>query len=172
MTPNHPRRTLTRDTDGRRSSRPASQRLARTALRTGSLINAVLLAQLITGCSGPGEDVRVTLCKDLVRGQLGGAAPAWTDVGTRAKGYEDAVISLRWSGPQGEGSARCDYPYNAVDDTAQQLADPLSAYAASPTKVEINGQSLTGPALASAIARAMEQQGRQLLDSAGKLLQQ
>lgn len=137
------------------------------------LVTALLPIALLVGCSNPGEDVRITLCKDLVRGQLGsGATPTWSQVTTQTPGYQDAVIQLGWTAPSGNGAARCYYPYNAVDDTAQQLADPLTAYATSPSKVIINGQTLSGSALARAVAEAMQYQGQQLLDSAGQLIQQ
>lgn len=133
---------------------------------------ALLAAGLLSACSGAGEDVRIRLCKDLVQGQLGTAAtPSWTEVSTQTPGYEDAVVRLRWSGAEGEGRARCYYPYDAVDDTAQQLAAPLSAYSTSPSEVVINGRSLSGQALARALGKAMQRQGKDLLDSAGKLLQ-
>jgi hypothetical protein len=135
------------------------------------LFSVALLALLIGGCSGPSEDVRITLCKDLVRVQLG-ASPTWTQASTQTPGYQDAVVRLRWDGAGGAGQARCQYAYNAVEDTAQQLADPLSAYAASPNTVVINGQTLSGQALASAIGQAMALQGKQLIDSASQILQQ
>lgn len=135
------------------------------------LAGGTLAMALMSGCSGGGEDVRVTLCKDLVKVKLG-VTPTWTQVRTETPGYQDAVVRLAWSGTQADGAASCSYRYNAVEDTAQQLADPLSAYAASPSKVMINGQTLTGSALARAIADAMKRQGQQLLESAGKLLQQ
>ncbi|MBK1703990.1 hypothetical protein CKO40_05385 [Halochromatium glycolicum] len=136
-------------------------------------MTALLPIAFLVSCGNPGEDVRITLCKDLVRGQLGsGATPTWSKVTTQTPGYQDAVIQLGWTAPSGNGAARCYYPYNAVDDTAQQLADPLTAYATSPSKVIINGQTLSGSALARAVAEAMRHQGQQLLDSAGQLIQQ
>jgi hypothetical protein len=136
------------------------------------LVTGALGIALLASCSGGGgEDVRVTLCKDLVKVNLG-FTPNWTQVRTQTPGYRDAVVHLAWSGPQADGAARCSYRYNAVEDTAQQLADPLSAYATSPSQVVINGQTLSGSALARAVADAMKHQGKQLLDSAGKLLQQ
>ncbi len=138
-----------------------------TALALGSIL---IGSSLLVGCSHPGEDVRVRLCKDLVAVQLGTDQLSWTHVDTRTAGYDDATISLRWSGVAGDGSAFCAYPYNAVDDTAQQLADPLSAYATSPSEVIINGDTLSGRALANAIAQAMQRQGRALIDAASNAL--
>lgn len=150
---------------------PPSQAHQRSAHRF--LVTTLLSVGVLVGCSNPGEDVRITLCKDLVRVQLGsGAAPTWSRVSTQTPGYQDAVIELGWTAPSGNGAARCYYPYNAVDDTAQQLADPLTAYATSPSEVIINGQTLSGPALGRAVGEAMKRQGQQLLESAGKLIQQ
>jgi len=127
-----------------------------------------LLIALLSACSGSGEDVRVTLCKDIVRLQLGGESPTWTGVSTRTPGHEPAAINLSWAG----GAAVCRYDYNAVDDTAMALSDPLSSYSASPSSVTINGQSLSRPALADAIKRAMIGQARGAVDSVKKALQQ
>jgi hypothetical protein len=126
----------------------------------------VLAAALtLAGCSGAGEDVRVTLCKDLVAVQLGdSAARNWTQTATETRGYEYAAVKLRWSTANGDGSATCYYDYNAVEDTAMALSDPLSSYAASPSKMVLNAKTLSKPALAEAVKQAMLKQGRSLVD--------
>ncbi|WP_462323171.1 hypothetical protein [Halochromatium sp.] len=146
--------------------------IRRIAAALGSLIVG---SGLLTSCANPGEDVRIRLCKDLVAVQLGKEQIQWTRVNTKTPGYQDAIISLGWSGANGDenaGSATCAYPYSAVDDTAQQLAEPLSAYATSPSKVVINGETLSGSALANAIGRAMRRQGREMIDAAGNAIGQ
>ncbi len=146
--------------------------IRRTAAAFGSII---IGSGLLAGCSNPGEDVRIRLCKDLVAVQLGTSQLQWSQASTKTPGYQDAIVSLRWSTPDDDGSpgnATCAYPYNAVDDTAQQLAEPLSAYATSPSKVVINGNNLSGKALANAIGQAMQRQGRELIDAAGKAIGQ
>lgn len=145
--------------------------VARMAAAFGSILTASgLLLGLMAGCSNPGEDVRVRLCKDLVVVQLASSSMDWTQVRTETPGYEDARVQLQWSGPADSGSATCTYPYNAVEDTAQQLAEPLSAYATSPSQVVIAGETLSGQTLANAIAKAMQRQGRELIDSANQAL--
>ncbi|MBK1618759.1 hypothetical protein CKO42_10000 [Lamprobacter modestohalophilus] len=143
------------------------------ASRPATLLMSMLIgSSILLGCANPGEDVRVRLCKDLVVGQLGTSQLTWTQVSTRTPGYSDATVNLRWSAAAGDGSASCAYRYNAVEDTAQQLADPLSAYATSPSQVVINGAALSGQALATAIAQAMQRQGRELIDAASKAIGQ
>ena len=143
----------------------------RTAATFGGILPyAGLLLGLMAGCSNPGEDVRVRLCKDLVAVQLGTDSIDWTQVRTETPGYDDARVQLHWSGTAGSGSATCAYPYNAVEDTAQQLAEPLTAYATSPSQAVIDGETLSGQALANAIAKAMQRQGRELIDSANQAL--
>lgn len=147
-----------------------------TIRRAAAALGSILIGSgLLAGCSNPGEDVRIRLCKDLVAVQLGADQLQWRQVSTKTPGYEDAIVNLRWSGAGGDesaGSATCAYPYTAVDDTAQQLAQPLSAYATSPSKVVINGNTLSGQALANAIGQAMQRQGRELIDAAGKAIGQ
>jgi hypothetical protein len=132
----------------------------------------VLAAALtLAGCSGAGEDVRVTLCKDLVAVQLGdSAARNWTQTATETRGYEYAAVKLRWSAAEGDGSATCYYDYNAVEDTAMALSAPLSSYAASPSKMVLNAKTLSKPALAEAVKQAMLKQGRSLVDGIKKSL--
>jgi hypothetical protein len=45
------------------------------------------------------------------------------------------------------------------------LSDPLSAYSASPSKMALNGTTLSKSALAETIKQAMLRQGRSLVDS-------
>ncbi|MFW6258043.1 MAG: hypothetical protein ACOC26_00945 [Halochromatium sp.] len=146
-------------------------RLKQTPIRRLAVVLGGILigCGLLASCADPGEDGRVRLCKGLVAGQVGTDRLDWTRVDTKTPGYQDAIVSLRWASADAEGnsgSATCVYPYNAVDDTAQQLADPLSAYATSPSRVVINGETLSGRALANAVAQAMQRQGRELIDAA------
>ena len=152
-------------------------RLTQTPVRRLAIaLGSILIGSgLLAGCANPGEDVRVRLCKDLVAGQVGTDQLDWTQVSTKTPGYRDAIVSLRWASADAagsSGSATCAYPYNAVDDTAQQLADPLSAYATSPSQVVINGETLSGQALANAVAQAMQRQGRELIDAASQAVGQ
>ena len=130
---------------------------------------AVSVGGVLTACSGSGEDVRVTLCKEMVAGQLGAAQPLqWTEAATETRGYEHAAVRLRWSGAGDSGSATCFYDYNAVEHTAMALSDPLSSYSASPSKMVLNGQTLSKGALAEAVKQAMLKQGRSFVEAAGQ----
>jgi len=124
-------------------------------------------ALLIAGCSNPSEDVRVTLCKDIVSTERGSSVRI-LGAETRTKGHEHAAVSVRFSTEGGEAQAVCYYDYDAVDDTALQLSDPLSAYATSPFEVVIDGKKLSRSGLAEAVKQAMLKQGRELVDRAKK----
>ena len=131
-----------------------------------SLLPAVVSAGLlVAGCSNPTEDVRVTLCKDIVRTQTGSGTTI-QGADAQAKGHEYAAVRVRFSSQGRDTQAVCYYNYNAVDDTAMQLADPLSAYATSPYEVVIDGQKLSRSQLAGAVKDAMLLQGRELVDRA------
>jgi hypothetical protein len=124
---------------------------------------------LVASCSSPTEDVRITLCKDIVRTQTGsGTAIQGADAQT--KGYEYAAVRVRFSSDGRDAQAVCYYNYNAVEDTAMQLADPLSAYATSPYEVVIDGQQLSRSQLAGAVKDAMLKQGREFVDRAKERL--
>ena len=131
-------------------------------------VSTVLAATLaLSACSGSGEDVRVTLCKDMVAVKLAGAGPVnWTEATTETRGKEYAAVKLSWSGPGGQGTASCYYNYDAVDDTALALADPLSPFSTSPSKMLLNGSTLSRQDLAETVKQAMLKQGRSLIDAA------
>lgn len=126
----------------------------------------------LSGCSSPREDVRITLCKDMVLTQLAASQPiAWTAVSTQTRGYEHAEVRLRFTAAGKDGEAACYYDYDAVEETAITVSDPLAAYAASPSKMVLNGQTLPQSALAQAVKDAMLKQGRELIDAVKKTVQ-
>lgn len=130
------------------------------------LASLVLMTALTAGCSNSGEDVRVTLCRDLVRVQLGNT-PTWSGQRIEPHGRAGAVVSLNWTGTAGsDGQATCHYPYNAADSDLFATADPMAAYSTSPTQFVLNGRSIRNPELARLIGLAMRQQGQELIDRA------
>lgn len=139
-------------------------------LATGLILLSAEIA--LTGCSGSREDVRVTLCKDMVAVQLGQSQSiTWAAVEIRTQGHEDAAIELRYTAHGRGGEAACHFKYNAVDDTALTLSDPLSAYSTSPSEMTLNGQPLPRAVLARTIMDAMAKQGREFVDRAKKAIQ-
>jgi hypothetical protein len=147
-----------------------SPEVAVTLSRHAPLACALSVAVLaVAGCGGPGEDVRVSLCKDMAAVELG-TTPAWQGSEVATHGYEGASVTLRFSAAGGDGRAVCHYAYDAVEDTALILANPIEAYATSPSKMVLNGRTLTGPALAETVKRAMQKQGRELVDRAREAL--
>lgn len=127
---------------------------------------------LLTGCANPGEDVRVTLCKDLAADLLDPPhAITWKETRNVMRRGESLAVNLSFDAPDRDGKTRsleatCIYRYNAVDDTAAILADPLSAYATSPERLILNGRTIGNPLLAEAVGRAMLKQGRAFLERA------
>lgn len=125
---------------------------------------------LVSGCSSPTEDVRVTLCKNIVLKETGPSATI-KGADTETKGYEHAAVRVRYSSQGRDGEAVCYYEYNAQENTALQLSDPLSAYATSPFEVKIDGKTLTRPGLASAVKGAVTQQGKEWIERAKQGIQ-
>ncbi|CRI64822.1 exported hypothetical protein [Thiocapsa sp. KS1] len=124
---------------------------------------------LVASCSGSREDVRVSFCKSLAATQV--ASPSslrWTGVETRARGHSGLTVVLGFEsdGESRPRQASCHYRYNAVDDTALTLSDPLSAYSTSPETMTIDGETLSRPALARAVKQAMISQGKAIIDRA------
>ena len=127
---------------------------------------ALLTIAGLTGCPNPRQDVRLSLCQDMVTGQLG-AEPTWQGNEVQIRGYEDAVVSLRFMSSAGPGGAECAYPHAKGEDTAITLANPIEAFTTSPTRMTLNGRTLSGPELARAVQQALGKQGREFLERAG-----
>ncbi len=153
--------------------------MASVAVRTGMARKTIMVTVWLLGgwlamsCSNPGEDVRVTLCKDLAAGLLSDPPSlVWKDIGTEARRSEQLIVTLKFTAEDPTDGrvkpmrAGCYYRYNAVDDTALTLADPMSAYSTSPYSVTLNDQTIGNPRLAEAIKQAMLKQGRAFLDRA------
>ncbi|EGV18160.1 hypothetical protein [Thiocapsa marina] len=136
-------------------------------LRTGIALATTSL--VVASCSGSREDVRVSFCKSLTATQVASpSALRWTAVETRAGGHSGLTVVLGFeSGGEGRPrQATCHYRYNAVEDTALTLSDPLSVYSTSPETMTLDGESLSRPALARAVKQAMIDQGKALIDRA------
>ncbi len=122
------------------------------AYRIG-LGTGLLAAVLVAGCGPAGEDVRVSYCKRLLLSQLPalGLAQAghrWISADAEPRGYEHLRVALRLEAANAQGEmtpahAVCFYDYDAVDDTAMTLADPLTSYSTSPSRMTVNGRALS-----------------------------
>jgi hypothetical protein len=130
----------------------------------------LIAAAVVPGCSdNPREDVRLTLCKDMVTVELG-SVPSWKGSEVRIGGYQGATVTVRLATADGDQQASCDYKYDAVDDTALTLANPIEAYSTSPSRMILNGRTIVDPELAQLIKRAMQKQGHEFIERAGKAL--
>ncbi|WP_296808748.1 hypothetical protein [Thiocapsa sp.] len=141
----------------------------RTTASPGMIVALATASVLVASCSGSREDVRVSFCKKLVATQV--ASPSsvrWTDVQTHPRGHSglSVVLGFESDGLSGPRQATCRYRYNAVEDTALMLSDPLSAYSTSPETMTIDGESLSRSALAEAVKQAMIAQGKAIIDRA------
>jgi hypothetical protein len=126
----------------------------------------------LTSCSNSREDVRVSFCKKLVLTQVPSPdSVTWTSVKTDPRRAEGLTVTLSFEGGAAEmtGRARqatCEYRFNAPDETAATLADPLSAYATSPERMTIDGVPLARSALAKAVGGAAILQGKAMIERA------
>lgn len=122
------------------------------------------LIVLVTGCSGPTEDVRVTFCKGVSSSLISDLQSIeWTGGENTFKRPEYAVTSLTFEATTGNGKrtgrAACYYEYEALDDTALTLADPLSAHATLPFAVSLDGRMLSDAELVAATTAEQKRQG-------------
>lgn len=123
------------------------------------------------GCSGPTEDVRVTFCKDLVRAAHPSAQSIeWQGVENTFRRPEYAITELSYAvvgadGQRREAGSACHYEYEALDDTAVNLAYPFDAYATLPFAMVLEGRALGDQELLAAINAEQKRRGNALLQS-------
>lgn len=131
-------------------------------------------AAVLAGCSGPTEDVRVTLCKNLTTALLPAARSIeWQGNENSFRRPEYAITALTFeveeSGDtQRAGQSTCHYAYEALEDTAVTLADPLSAYANLPYRMSIDGRTLPDAQLLELVNAEQRRQGRQVIETLQK----
>lgn len=139
-----------------------------------SFAAALALGMVMTaGCSGSREDVRVTLCKNLTTALLSSAQSAeWTGGENTFNRPSYAVTSLSFDviggGDPRSAKSACYYAYDALDDTAQTLADPLSAHATLPFKMTFDGRTLSDGELLRLVNAEQKRQGRQAVEKLEK----
>lgn len=142
---------------------------SRPSFKYACVVIALLTLQLM-GCSGPTEDVRVTLCKRLAETLLNDQAPMeWGEPVNEFKEPEFVVVNLRLEGQAGNlapGSiqAACFYDYDIVEQNAMTHADPFSAYASQPYRLTLNGEAIPDALLFKTMKAVLRQQGKQLIE--------
>lgn len=114
---------------------------------TKTLALAVVLGG-VSACSGPTEDVRVSFCKNISSALVGDAASIeWKANDNTFRRPEYAIAALTFDVDEAGGASRtmqtaCYFEYDAIEDTAQHLADPFSAYATLPFAMTVDGRML------------------------------
>ena len=134
----------------------------------GALVGALVG---VAGCSGPTEDVRVTLCKNLTQSlQPAAESIDWQGNDNSFRRPEYAITRLRFEVVDKAGTRRamtsaCHYAYEALEDTAAILADPIQAYATLPFAMTLDGRALPDAELLNLVNAEQRRQGRQVLDT-------
>lgn len=122
---------------------------------------------LLAACSGSTEDVRVTLCKNLtVALQPAAESIEWKGNENTFRRPEYAIIALTFDvvekdGKRSAGQSACHYAYEALDDTAVNLANPITAYANLPFAMSVDGVDLTDAELLRLVNAEQKRLGRQ-----------
>ncbi len=136
----------------------------RKAVRAQSLLVLAGLA----GCTGPQQDVRVSFCKDMVAAHLNALDSIWwVSDGREIKRPEYARIDLGFQIGDSSGAARqaaCYYAYDTADENVITQVDPLSAYATTPYRMQVDGQALAEPVLKRLVTDVGLLQGGEFLD--------
>ena len=127
-----------------------------------------LAAVVLAGCSGSTEDVRVTLCKNLTAAQQATASIEWGDPEFTFHRPEYATTTLHYEAVAADGgktpmSSACHFAYEALDDTAVNLANPIDAYETLPFAMTLNGRVLSDAELLRVVNAEQQRLGRQAL---------
>ena len=137
-------------------------------------VGLALSLVLTTGCSGPTEDVRVTLCKNLTSAmQLSSESIEWKGNENTFHRPEYAVTSLSFDVVDRDGGrtvmqSACHYAYEELEDTALNLANPMDAYATLPFAMTIDGRALSDAELLRTVNEEQKRQGRQIISTLEK----
>ncbi len=140
-------------------------------MRTAGLAGFTALGLLAAGCSGPTEDVRVTLCKNLTQSmQLSTESIEWKGNENTFKRPEYAITGLSFDLIGRDGSrtsmrSACHYAYEALDDTALNLANPMDAYATLPFAMTVDGRALSDAELLRLVNEEQKRQGRKIVST-------
>ena len=137
----------------------------------GASVAAALALGLVAGCSGPTEDVRVTLCKNLTGAlQLSSQSIEWQSNENTFRRPEYAVTALRFdvidkNGDRTAMQSACHYAYEELEDTALNLANPIDAYATLPFAMTIDGRALSDAELLRLVNEEQKRQGRRIIST-------
>ena len=143
----------------------------RNGMGTAGLAGVAALGLLAAGCSGPTEDVRVTLCKNLAQSmQLSSESIEWKGNENTFKRPEYAITGLSFDLVGRDGSrtsmrSACHYAYEALDDTALNLANPMDAYATLPFAMTVDGRALSDAELLRLVNEEQKRQGRKIVST-------
>ncbi len=129
---------------------------------------ALLATVLLSACSGPQEDPRVSFCRGMAADLTGTEPAAWRHRGDRIVEPEYAEVTVE----DGKRSVSCFYAYDAVEPGAMEHATPLLAFATLPYEVRLGEQVLKGPALTEAVKRQQLRWNQAMLDKARQGVEQ
>ncbi len=136
----------------------------------GVLSGGGLAISALSGCSGTGEDVRVSLCKNLSQAlQPAGHTIEWMGNENEFRRPEYAITRLSYEVVGGDGGrssmrSACHYEHESLDDSVRDLADPLSAYVTLPFKMTVNGEALPDTELLALVNAEQRRLGRAVVD--------
>ncbi len=134
------------------------------------IIGTVAVVVPLVGCSGSTEDVRVTLCKNLTTSLQGSNSIEWGETAFTFRRPEYATTTLHYevitAGKASQKTSACHFAYEALDDTAVNLANPIDAYETLPFAMSHDGRVLSDAELLQTVNAEQKRLGR---DAIGRL---
>ncbi|MGB1110371.1 MAG: hypothetical protein ACPG4N_08450 [Gammaproteobacteria bacterium] len=134
----------------------------------------LLCASLLSACSGPVDDVRVSFCKDMAAELLGGPKEMkWTGGENRTPPHDDLsmrldYIAVNTDGSETEGNVVCVFELEVEKESSMADLQPLAAYASVPHKVSLNDEGVSAEELAKLIQDTMRRRGQEFINEVKK----
>lgn len=141
--------------------------------RIATTTTLLSLTAALAGCSGPGEDVRTTLCKGVTGALLDTTQPLdWRGESNKTGRWVDLEMTLTFEDPATAPRPRqvvCVYEYRSpVEENIITDTQPLSVYATRPYRVTLDGATISDAALNQAINNSILRQGKEFADKVQK----
>jgi hypothetical protein len=124
-----------------------------------------LAAAVLAGCSGSGEDVRVTFCKDLVVGLTGVSGDVeWSETRIAIHRPSHAITTVRLTSGDRAHEGACHFKWVRGDHSAMAVANPIEEYRTLPYRMSLDGHELGEQALLRAVRAEQLRRGKSAVE--------
>lgn len=134
----------------------------------------VLAVAILTACSGPSEDVRVSFCKNVATAlQPEGSEVAWGETSLVFQRPSHAITQLSFDVTTTDGNTRpvtagCWYKWERREQLASAVANPIEEYETLPYAMTYDGERLSDDEVGRLVRAEQKRQGLAVIDRVGE----